>query len=228
MYYNNDVKIFLNKLEESIQGELSRSTIDAYLQRVKKLLKSGYSVSDLCGGVDQLIEEYSPSGNKYDKNDHGTTKAALKKVRIMVKGDILSSFSVSYEKGSSVVFPRLDSHITKYEINNEKITLSFNAKEKKLTRKIGPVDMGRLINIFETGEKLGFISDSLIDTSLLSISKSSKLIDEPSEDVYAYTFKSINGCCLGGLFENMSDSKCEKLQNEFDKIISQIIAPYKI
>ena len=118
MYYNNDVKIFLNKLEESIQGELSRSTIDAYLQRVKKLLKSGYSVSDLCGGVDQLIEEYSPSGNKYDKNDHGTTKAALKKVRIMVKGDILSSFSVSFCSAS----------VSKILLNFEKLGINFFVK----------------------------------------------------------------------------------------------------
>lgn len=227
MYYNNDKELFLKKLENNLQSKLSKSSINVYVQKIKKLLKSGYSVSDLCGGIDQLIEDYSPLGEKYDKKDHGNTKSALSKVRNMIKGDMLSSFSMSYERGFSVAFPRRDMHITKYEINNEKIVLTFNSIKKKLTRKINPVNMGKLINIFETAEKLGLISDSLTELPL-SINESTHLVDASSKDMYGYIFKNINRCNLGCLFKNMSDGKCEKLQKEFDDIIAQIIAPYKI
>ena len=49
---------FLNEYELFLRTncDLAESTIDNYLRKIRSVLESGYSVADLCGVIDQLVE----------------------------------------------------------------------------------------------------------------------------------------------------------------------------
>lgn len=92
MYYNNDIELFLSELERFMKksGKLKVSSVRIYLGKIRRFFESGYTVSDLCGAIDRLIEDYSHGGTKYDSRDHGQTQGALNQVRKMIKGDNIS------------------------------------------------------------------------------------------------------------------------------------------
>ena len=225
MNYNNDVEIFLEELKRFIKEKsgLRESSGNIYSGKIKKILESGYSVADLCGSVDRLLEDYSVGGKRYDKRDHGKTKSALDQVRKMIKGDIISSLYVSYEKGSCS-WSRTDPHVIKYYIKDEKITFYLNTN-KKYVKKIGPVNVGKLIYILQEAEKQGF----LCDDGILVYTKSSPLIfDAPSPSKYEYSIDGSSGICYNSLLDDSKSSMRTMLQDQYDNLINQLIAPYDL
>ena len=224
MYHNNDIDIFLEELKKFIKeiSGLKESSINTYLTKIRQMLESGYTVSDLCGAVDRLIEDYSSGGTKYDSRDHGNTKGALNQVRKMIKGDIISGLYVSYEKGICV-WDRKDEHIVRYCIKDEKIAITLNSGESS-TLKIGPVNIGKLIYILQKADELGFLHNEYLDR----LQKSPSLFDAQSSDTYEYKFGKSSGKSFGSLLTNSTDSNRKALQDQYDDLINQIIAPYKI
>lgn len=226
MYYNNDVELFLGELKIYIKekAKLKQSSVNTYLRKIKKILEGGHTVSDLCGGVDRLLENYSHGGNKYDKDDHGNTRAALNQVRKMIKGDIISSLYISYQEGHSV-WSRKDEHVTEYCIKDEKIAVSFNTSRKKIVRKISPTNIEKLIYILQEAEKQMFLCDQYLQ----QMTKSSlSVADTPSPSTYEYTIGSNSGVCFGSLLIESNNPKRMSLQNQYDQLISQIITPFKL
>ena len=223
MYYNNDVELFLEELKKFIKEnvQLKQSSINIYLGRIKKILENGYTVSDLCGGIDRLLEDYSLGGKNYDK--HNNTKSALTQVRKMIKGDLISSLYVSYEKGSCV-WSRIDQHVTEYCIKDEKITFSLNTN-KKYVKKISPVNIGKLIYILQDAERQGFLCDQYLSHFTKSFSP---VFDAPSPATYEYTIGDNSGVCFGSLLIDSKDPKRSFLQNQYDNLINQIIDPYNL
>ncbi len=84
MLNNNRDEDFLAEFRAFLENEttLSAGTIKTYLNKIRNILKNGYSVGDLCGAVDNLINDYSIGGIKYNHRDR--TLSALKKVNLFV------------------------------------------------------------------------------------------------------------------------------------------------
>ena len=225
MYYNNNIEAFLKELENFMKevNHLKKSSINTYLRKIRKMLEEDYSVSDLCGGIDRLIEDHSRGGNKFDERDHGKTKAALSQVRNMIKGNIISSLYISYNKGYCV-WERKDEHITEYCITDEKILFSTNTSSKKHICKIGPVNIGKLIYILQESKKEGFLCDQSLD----QFQKQPLLTDAPSPNVYEYNIGNYHGVCFGSLLIDGNNPKQKQLQKQYDDLINQIISPYRL
>jgi hypothetical protein len=226
MYYNNDVEIFLSELKNYIKekAKLKQSSVNTYLRKIKKILESGHTVSDLCGGVDRLLEDYSRGGNKYDEYDHGNTKAALNQVRKMIKGDVISSLYISYQEGHSV-WSRKNEHVTEYCIKDEKIAFSFNTGRKKIIHKISPTNIAKLIYILQEAERKSFLCDQHLQQFT---EPSLSVTDAQSPSTYKYTIESNSGVCFDSLLIDSKNPKRMSLQNQYDQLICQIIAPYKL
>ena len=223
MHYNNNRELFLNELEKFMKerSKLKVSSIRVYLGKIRKLLTNEYSVSDLCGLVDRLIEDYSCGGNLYDKKDHGNTKGALNQVRNMIKGDIISGLYVSYKKGSCV-WARKDEHIIRYRIKDEKIAITLNSG-KSLVRKIGPVNIGKLIYILQEANDRGFLN-----TYIDYFHPKPNAFDAPSADSYEYNIGGSRVVCSGKLLNDSKDPMRANLQKQYDDLINRIVAPYKL
>lgn len=224
MHYDNNRELFLNELKRFMEevSKLKTSSINIYLGKIRRFLESGYSVADLCGAIDRLIEDYSRGGVTYDEKDHGNIKSALNQVRKMIKGDIISGLYVSYKKGSCV-WARKDEHIIRYYIKNEKIAITLNSG-KSLVRKIGPVNIGKLIYILQEADELGLLRDEYLE----QFQKFPSLIDTPSPDTYEYNIGNSSGKSFGSLLTDSTDSRKITLQDQYDDLINQIIAPYKL
>jgi hypothetical protein len=140
----------------------------------------------------------------------------------MIKGDIISGLYVSYEKGICV-WDRKDEHIVKYCIKDEKIAITLNGG-KSSTLKIGPVNIGKLIYILQKADESGFLHNEYLDR----LQKSPSLFDAQSSDTYEYKFGKSSGKSFGSLLTNSTDANRKALQDQYDDLINQIIAPYKI
>ena len=223
MHCDNNRELFLNKLKRFMEeaGQLKQSSINVYLGKIRRFLESGYSVADLCGAIDRLIENYSRGGVMYDKKDHGNTKSALNQVRKMIKGEIISGLYVSYKKGSCVL-ARKDEHVIQYCIKDEKIAFSLNSG-KSLVRKIGPVNIGELIYILQEANDRGFLN-----TYIDYFHPKPNVFDAPSADSYEYNIGSSRVVCSGKLLNDSKDPMRANLQKQYDDLINRIVAPYKL
>ena len=223
MQYDNNRELFLNELKRFMEevSKLKPSSINIYLGKIRRFFESGYSVADLCGAIDRLIEDYSHGGVTYDEKDHGNTKSALNQVRKMIKGDIISGFYVSYKKGSCV-WARKDEHIIRYYIKDEKIAITLN-NGKSLVRKIGPVNIGKLIYILQEADNRGFLN-----TYIDYLHPKPNAFDAPSADSYEYNIGSSRVVCSGKLLNDSKDPMRANLQKQYDDLINRIVAPYKL
>lgn len=72
---------FIEEYEDYLRKQgYAESSTTMYSRRIKRLFKEGYSVDDLIGSLDKLINDYSNGGSKFDPKDHNNTSSALKRV----------------------------------------------------------------------------------------------------------------------------------------------------
>lgn len=218
--FENDRETFLNKMEDYLRNgkKLTESSIKVYLNRIRKLLDSEYSVNDLCGTADRLWKDYGVKGQCYDPKDHGNTRAAVKHVASLVREKFLAEFGcpyVSYEKAWSSFRPK-GKHECGYVIDNGIITFSYNigfSKGKDIGKIISATHLRQLHNIFERARKKGHLasSNSCISTVHGHLHK------------YAYVFGDACGSNCGCLFEGDS-VYVDQLENEFQDLINKLRA----
>lgn len=216
--FPNDKAIFSNELEDYLRNvkKLAEASVKVYLSRVRKLLESGYSVSDLFGGADRLWKDYSVKGQSYDPKDHGNTRAAIKHVADLVREKILAEFGcpfVSYEKGWSSFRPK-GKYESGYVIDNGVITFSYNIgfnKGKDVVKKISATNIKELNRLFERAYKKGCFASSCTCISTVHGNKNK----------FDYSFADIAGtnCCC--LFEGDS-AEVEQLNNEYNALIQKL------
>ena len=163
--FANNREIFLGELEDYLHNikKLSKSSIKVYLNRIRKLLDSGYSVNDLCGRADHLWKEYGSKGHLYDSKDHGNTRSSVKHVADLVREKFLTEFGcpyVSYEQGWSS-FRLTKKHECGYVIDNGVITFSYNIgfdKGKDVAKKISATYLRELNSIFERAYQKNYLA----------------------------------------------------------------------
>ena len=213
---------FLEELERFLRSEnkYADSTIKNYLGKIKKLLKNDVTVKDLCGGIDREIEKYSKGGIHYNPTEHGSTRAALVRVRDMIKGELVASLKISYSLGYSVWSKKGD-YVKYYKIENERIVFFVNNQKNPITKKIGPVAIGKIIDILQTAERKGFLGD----ISLL-FSEKRLLTDAPSPGSYKYSLGDIKGECSGSMFGEGNEPERKRLEKRYNDLISQLVYPY--
>ena len=214
--FANDRDIFLNELEDYIRNvlKLKERSIRIYLNRIRKLLDSGYSVNDLCESAEQLWEAYGSKGQLYDAKDHGNTRAAVKHVAGLVRLNILEKLGcpyVSYEVGWSSFRPS-GKYESGYTIQDGIITFSYNkgfTKGKTLEKKISNSDIKKLIDIFERAHNIGCLASS--GTCINTI--------HGNRNKFDYSFKEDTGndCCL---FEG-DTAYVNKLHDEYYALIQK-------
>ena len=145
---------FIAELEDYLRNtkQLTDSSVKLYLNRIRRLLETEYSVGDLRGCTDLLWEEYGPNGSKYDPNDHANTRAAIRHVDGLVRKQLLErvgNFYISYEQGWNSV-RRIDKHESGYTIKDGTITFSYCtgfSKSKDVTKRISTRNLDKLINV---------------------------------------------------------------------------------
>lgn len=221
MFFDNDKTVFLKEFDDFLRTKenLSEKTIRTYESRIIHLLDFEYTVGDLCGGIDNLVESYGKNGNKYNKNDSGNTKAALNKVRKMLKGNAISSLYISYSKGLDV-FQEKGKYVIAYTINKEKLTIQFNTSAKKISKNISPVDVGKLIDILQDAEKFRYFGSSV---DCLASIKPCTMLDVPTLDSYQYRILNCEGCNKGEFLGNGTEPGRIALKNKYALLIDKLI-----
>ena len=224
MVYNME-EVFLNKLEDFMrsEGKLSASVMKTYLRKIRALLESGYSVGDLCGAIDQLIEDYGRGGIKYNSADKGQTRAALGKVRKFIKGELISTIRIAYKESSNNVWQVKGKRIIEYLIENERIIISLNTTTKKTSKKISPVKMGELISVLQEAKQKDYL-----ENSCMIFRGKNLLIDAPSPNEYEYNFDDVNGHCFGSIFGEGNEPQRLALKKRYNDWLNQLINPYTI
>lgn len=225
MVYNMEEEVFLNKLEDFMrsEGKISASVMKTYLRKIRAILESGYSVGDLCGAIDQLIEDYGRGGIKYNSADKGQTRAALGKVRKFIKGELISTIRIAYKESHNSVWQIKGIHVAEYLIENERIIFSLNTTTKKTSKKISPVKMCELISILQDAKQKDYL-----DNSHMIFQKKNLLIDAPSPNEYEYNFDDVSGHCFGSIFGEGNEPQRLALKKRYNDWLNQLINPYKI
>lgn len=214
----NEYELFLRK-----NCGLAESTIGNYLRKIRSFLESGYSVADLCGGIDQLIEDYGRGGVKYKSADKGQTRAALGKVRKFIKGEFISTIRIAYKESSNNVWQIKGIHVAEYLIENEKIIFKLNTITKKTSKKISPVKMCELISILQEAKQKDYL-----DNSYMIFQEKNLLIDAPSPNEYEYNFDDVSGHCFGSIFGEGNEPQRLALKKRYNDWLNQLINPYTI
>lgn len=150
--------VFLNDLEDSMRRQqLAERSVYIYRGKIEELLESGWSVDDICGGIDELIRSYRKGGSRHDPKDHGNMSAALGKVAKMVKRPYIRC------KRSWDSWRFMDEHVTDYCIDGDVITYSKEAgwnPKGQFVAKIDAKDMKELIAILEEAKYYGLFGRS--------------------------------------------------------------------
>lgn len=220
-----DRETFLNEYELFLRKNcgLAESTIGKYLCKIRSVLESGRSVADLCGGIDQLVEDYGRAGTKYNSADKGQTRAALGKVRKFIKGELISTIRIAYKESHNSVWQIKGIHVAEYLIENERIIISLNTTTKKTSKKISPVKMGELISILQEAKQKDYL-----DNSYMIFQNKNLLIDAPSPNEYEYNFDDVNGHCFGSIFGEGNEPQRLALKKKYNDWLNQLVNPYKI
>ncbi len=218
--FMNDKERFLDELATYMRNvkKLSESAIKTYLNRIKRLLDSGYSVNDLCGAADRLWADYGAKGQRYDPKDHGNTRAAIKQVARLVREKILEEYGcpyVSYSVGWSSSRPT-GKYEAGYIIDNGEITFLYNIgfeTGKSVVKELSATNISKLHYIFETAYKHGCLAPS--NTCLTTA--------HGAQHKYGYSYKDASGsdCCC--LFKGDS-ADVTALRNEFEDLIRDLRA----
>ena len=104
---------------------LSASSAKVYAVKLRKFLRNGYSIADLCGAVKQLMKRHGKGGEEYDPKDKGNTYNALKWLWRFLYEDIAESIYIHYRKGWSS-FPPVGKNMVEYTISGNTIEVIYN------------------------------------------------------------------------------------------------------
>ena len=104
---------------------LSESSAKEYAGKLRKFLRNGYSIADLCGSVERLIKRHGKGGEEYDPKDHGKTYNALKWLWRFLYEDLAQNLFIHYRKGWSSR-PPVGKHMVEYTISGNTIEVKYN------------------------------------------------------------------------------------------------------
>ena len=122
-----NVEDFLSEYVEFLVSHgLRPNAAKVYASKLRRFLKSGYTVADLCGGVEWLIDRNGKGGADYDPKDHGNTYNALKWLLRFLLGDLDPNFFIDYRSGWTS-FPRADKQMVGYRIFGKTIEVEYHA-----------------------------------------------------------------------------------------------------
>ena len=212
---------FLDELREFLKSktELSYSSIDRYLKKIERIINVEWSVGDLCGAIDTIIEDYGVGGRCYDANDSEKTRAALKKVRLFVREKMLDNFGdlkIVYKKGWQS-FIQVDKHVVEYEIDGDKITIKYNKHfapiAKPEVKDIPTRDLDHLIYLLEKAIKL----------NLLAVSNTAISTVHDKIQSYDYKFIGNSGTDCSSLFKDDNSKIADDLRSNYDTLIKKVI-----
>jgi hypothetical protein len=177
-----------------LSHRLKERSAKTYAGKLRKFLKNGYSVADLCGAVEQLIKRHGRGGADYNPKDHGNTYNALKWLLRFLQVGHEQDILISYQAGWSS-FPRVDKHMVGYCISGKTIEVRYNidfSPEAVETKSIPDSNYSQLIAIMR--RYASYLSDShtLTRTHHGEICK------------YEYRFENYEGIECGCLFDDES------------------------
>jgi hypothetical protein len=207
---SDDAVEFLGVLGDFMREKSGRAerSVRIYLNRISKLLSNGYSVEDLCAGIDQIIAAHAKGGASYNPKDSGNTSAALGQIKKMLQYPYIN-YSLGYQS-----FATKEEHVTGYCIDGNTITISKSRgffPLKDITKTISKEDMRKLVAILEEAKRGRFFENS--DTCFYTTHGKSKSFD------YSYGGKVGNDC--GVLFKN-AGTLSNRIQKEYTDLIEKL------
>ena len=177
-----------------LSHRLKERSAKTYAGKLRKFLKNGYSVADLCGAVERLIERHGIGGAEYNPKDHGNTYNALQWLLRFLQGDLERDIFIKYKAGWSS-FPPVNKHMVGYCISVKAITVQYNngfSPAGVETKSISDSSYFQLIDIMKRYASCLADSHTLIKTHHDEICK------------YEYHFESYEGIECGCLFDDES------------------------
>ena len=182
-----------------VNNGLSENAAKVYTCKIRKLLNNGYTVADLCGSVEWLIDRHGRGGADYDPKDHGNVYNALKWLWRFLQDGIGSAdpeqkIFISYRAGWSSFRP-VNKHMVAYSISGRTITVQYNRSFSPAgseTKTIPDSSYRRLIDIMSRYASCLADSDTLIKTVHGAIHE------------YEYSFGDRAGSRCGCLFDDDS------------------------
>lgn len=103
---------------------LSANSAKLYAGKLRRFLRNGYTVADLCGAIEWLIKRHGKGGEEYDPKDHGNTYNALKWLWLFLYEDIAKSIYIHYRRGWSSFTP-VGEHMAEYTISGNTIDVIY-------------------------------------------------------------------------------------------------------
>ncbi len=220
MFNNNRDEDFLAEFRAFLENEttLSVGTINTYLNKIRNILKNGYSVGDLCGAVDNLINDYSKDGIKYNPRDRRQTLSALKKVNLFVLKKMLDSLGefIIARKSGWTSFPPQGKHLAEYVICNDIITLKYRegfGPISEVEAKVIPSkELKFLVNLIKTAQEKDLLADS--NTACNTV----------HGKIMSYDYQ-INGryATESSLFKRNYSKTADELCKDYDDLIGKLI-----
>ena len=104
---------------------LSDNAAKVYAGKLRKFLRNGYSIADLCGAVEHLIKRHGKGGEEYDPKDHGNIYNALKWLWLFLNEDLVKNLYIHYRKGWSSFVPT-GKDMVEYTISGNVIEVTYN------------------------------------------------------------------------------------------------------
>ena len=194
--FPEEYEIFLAELGAFMKTAkgLTDSSIRIYLNRLRWLMKNGYSAADLWGASDRLWNDFGPAGKKYDPKDHGKCRSALRHLDDYVRMHLLqnSCLYISFELGWQSSKP-VEKYESGYTIQDGAITFSYDncsPAYRNVTKKISTTDLRSLISLFESAYRKGCLAAS--DTCIHDI--------HGDHLKYSFTFSNVSGNRCAYLF----------------------------
>lgn len=210
MFWNNDRESFLRDMGDFMDSCGRRpSGTKVYLSKLRHLLEDGYSVNDLCGGIDKLIRDYSKDGRFYDPQDHNNTRSALLQVRKLLLQKLqqqMGPVQISWDKGWQSFCP-VEPHQIGYCLEGATVTVRYSDPGHEETRELTVDQLQELMRILKSAKALGAFAPSNTAT---------QTVHGPIW-TYAYDYDGESGrdCC-----QVFTD---EKLMEDFCRLIRQIL-----
>lgn len=210
MFWNNDQESFLREMGDFMDGCGRRPKgTKVYLNKLRHLLESKYSVNDLCGAVDQLILDYSNGGRFYDPQDHNNTRSALLQLRKLLLQKLqeqMGPVQICWDKGWLSFCP-VEPHEIGYCLENATVTVHYSDFGHVETRELTVNQLRDLMHILRRAKNLGAFAPS--NTAVQTV--------HGPIWVYSYDYDGESGwnCC-----EVFTD---DKLMDAFCRLIRQVM-----
>ena len=201
--FTKEGNMFLEEYKQFLLGRGKKpGTAKTYVRKLQDILDSGFSVNDLIGAADRLIERYSPGGK-----DHGNTVAALKQLNEFILADVIDTLYIRY------VYPHgtfsVAVYTMEYTIENRRIIVQSN-KGKPKSGKIADADYYALVKLLKENEK------DLSDASSLYAVQPTMLDHSPG--YYDYRFGEKSGSRCPQLFADNEQAK-----SKYDLLLAKIL-----